>query len=105
MGILRFLDDQTALTWPYRISWRAQKALLQRGYQVFFIPNEHEASHNGALNFVTLGPKEILMAADNPITQDLLEELGVICHCLTVHELQKAAGGIGCLTAVLERES
>jgi arginine deiminase len=104
MGILRFLDKDLVLTWPYRIAWQAVEAIQERGYRVLYIPDEAEATQNGALNFVTLGPRQILIAAGNPITQTFLESQGVTCHTVQVNELHKAAGGIGCLTGVLERE-
>jgi arginine deiminase len=44
------------------------------------------------------------MAAGNPVTQDFLEELGVTCRTVAVDELGKAAGAIGCLTGIVERE-
>ena len=104
MGILRFLAPDLALVWPYRLAWRAVDALRDHGYQVTYIPDEAEATHGGALNFVTLGTREILLAAGNPVTQTFLESQGVICHTVEVNELLKAAGGIGCLTGILRRE-
>jgi arginine deiminase len=105
MGILRFLDRDLALAWPYRIAWQAVEAMQARGYQVLYIPDEAEATENGALNFVTLGPRQVLIATGNPITQAFLESQGVTCHTVQVDELHKAAGGIGCLTGILERDS
>ena len=58
-----------------------------------------------ALNFVTLGPRHILMPAGNPVTQTLFEGAGIVCETVRVDELVKAAGGIGCLTGILARES
>ncbi len=104
MGILRFLAQDLALAWPYRLAWRAVEALRKRGYQIIYIPDEAESTIGGALNFVTLGSREILLAAGNPITQEFLETQGVICHTVEVAELLKAAGGIGCLTGILQRE-
>jgi N-dimethylarginine dimethylaminohydrolase len=104
MGILRFLDKNLTLYWPYRLAWKALRLLEQRAVEGIPIPDEIEASRGGALNFVTIGPKEILLAAGNPVTQEFLEKNGVTCHTVKVGELHKAAGGIGCLTAVLERE-
>ncbi len=104
MGILRFLDRDLALVWPYRLAWKGIEALKARGYQIAFIPDETEASHNGALNFVTTGPRRVLLSAGNPVTQDFLENLGVTCQTVAVAELHKAAGGIGCLTGVLGRQ-
>jgi arginine deiminase len=104
MGILRFLDRDLALAWPYRLAWRGVEALQKRGFRVALIPDEAEATQGGALNFVTLGPRQILMAAGNPKTQVFLESEGVTCHTVEVDELLKAAGGIGCLTGIVERE-
>jgi N-dimethylarginine dimethylaminohydrolase len=103
MGLLRFLDNDLAIAWPNRVPWDALEALKETGYQVIFIPDEKEATQGGALNFVTLGPREILIASNNPVTQLFLKSKGVICHTVRVSELLKAAGGIGCLTGILHR--
>ena len=103
MGILRIVDRDLAIAWPYRLGWRAVEALRERGFRVLFLPDEAEAARSGALNFVTLGPRQILMAAGNPKMQAFLETEGVTCHTVPVDELLKAAGGIGCLTGVVER--
>ncbi|RLD07251.1 MAG: amidinotransferase [Chloroflexota bacterium] len=102
MGMVRFLDKDLAVGWLGRLSYVAVEALRARGYRVIFIPNEAEAK-NHALNFVTLGPKEIFMAAGKPITQKFYESQGVTCHTVETGELNKAAGGIGCLTGILRR--
>lgn len=103
MGILRFFDQNLAIAWPNRLAWSAVELLRDRGYQVVFVPDEAEALQTSAFNFVTLGPKEILMASGNPISQAYYESLGVHCHTVEIDELAKAAGGIGCLTGILER--
>ncbi len=104
MGMLRIVDHDLALVWPTRFVHRGVEALKQRGFQVAFIPDEAEAIHGMALNFVTLGPREILLAAGNPITQTFYKSLGITCRTVAVDELAKAAGAIGCLTGVLERD-
>ncbi len=104
MGILRFLDKDLAVAWPYRVSWSAIEALRKRGHEVLFVPDEAEASSGMAFNFVTLGPKEILMAAGHPNSQSYYESLGVKCHTVEIAELAKAAGAIGCLSGIVERE-
>jgi arginine deiminase len=105
MGLLRFIDRDLAIGWPGRIPYAAVKALSAWGYAVHFLPeeSEEEAIRGMALNFVTLGPREILMPAGNLITQRFYEGLGVACHTVNVSELVKAAGGIGCLTGILAR--
>jgi N-dimethylarginine dimethylaminohydrolase len=104
MGILRFINEDMILTWPYRLAWKAVEILRSNGYKVDFIPDEREATINEALNFVTTGPGEVVMAGGNPNTQTYLESRNIKVHTVDVNELQKAAGGIGCLTGILERE-
>jgi len=104
MGQVRLADRDLAIAWPGRVPYAAVEALRDRGYQVLFLPDVEEAVQGFALNFVTLAPRRILMAAGNPITQAFYEDAGITCHPVQVDELLKAAGGIGCLTGILERE-
>jgi N-dimethylarginine dimethylaminohydrolase len=104
MGMLRFADRDLAIAWPKRLAHRGIHALKEHGYRVEFIPDEEEGAHGKSLNFVTLGPREIVMAAGNPNTQAFFEKLGMTCHTVEVNELGKAAGAIGCLTGILHRE-
>ena len=69
MGILRFVDRDLAICWRTRISQTTVKTLRDHGYAVSSIPDEEEAVYGMALNFVTLGPKRILMPSGNPKTQ------------------------------------
>ena len=103
-GMLRFAAPNLALAWPVRLAYHAVEALRAQGYQVEFLPDVNEAIHNAAFNFVTLGPRKILMAAGNPITQRFYESLDIDCVTVRVDELYKAAGAIGCLTGIVERE-
>jgi arginine deiminase len=104
MGQLRLADRDLAIVWPGRIPFAAVQALRARGYSVLLLPDEAEAKLGMGLNFVTLGPRQILMAAGNPITQAFLEQAGINCLTVQVDQLVNAAGGIGCLTGILERE-
>ncbi len=104
MGILRFLDSNLAMIWPYRLAWKAVDILKQVGYRVIFLPDPGEATQYGAFNFVTLGPRKVLIPAGNPNTVKFLESEDVQCYPLKISELQKAAGGIACLTGILERD-
>jgi arginine deiminase len=104
MGQLRFADRDLAIAWPGRVPYAAVEALRSRGYTVLFLPSEEEAVRGFALNFVTLGPRSILMTAGNPVTQAFYEDAGINCYTVEMEELLKAAGGIGCLTGILERQ-
>lgn len=105
MGMLRIVDRDLAIGWPTRLAHRAVDALRERGYHVAWLPDENEARKGAPFNFVTLGPREIVMAAGNPVTQSFYEEHGITCRTVKVDELAKAAGAIGCLTGVLQRDN
>jgi N-dimethylarginine dimethylaminohydrolase len=104
MGMLRIVDHDLAIAWPTRLAVRAVEALQRCGYRVIFLPDVREALHGAAFNIVTLGPRTVLMAAGNPTTQAFYEQHAIACHTVPVDELAKAAGAIGCLTGVMERE-
>jgi len=103
MGQLRLVDGDLAFIWQRRISHRAVSALEERGFTVRAFPDETEARSGFAHNFVTLGPRRILMPADCPRSQRSYEDAGIQCETVAVDELVKAAGGIGCLTGVVAR--
>lgn len=104
MGTLRFPDRDLAVAWPGRVPYAAVEALRSRGYTLLFAPDEGELKRGMALNFVTLGPRRVLMPAGNPISQAFYEQAGITCHTVPVDQLLKAAGAMGCLTGILERE-
>ena len=103
MGMLRIGDKDLAIAWPRRTPHAAVFALKEAGYKVIFIPHNDEVEHNRAFNFVTLGPRKILMVDQNPHTQAFYESNGIDCVTTPAAELGKAAGAIGCLTGVLSR--
>ncbi|MCH8997843.1 MAG: amidinotransferase [Proteobacteria bacterium] len=103
MGTLRFADRDLAVGFPRRVPFAAVEALRARGFEVVFLPDEAEAEHGSALNFVTLGPRKILMVEGNPATRTFLEAHGVESVSVPAGELRKAAGAVGCLTGVLWR--
>ena len=104
MGILRFADQNLALAWPERLAYSAVEALRENGFTVHFIPDVGEATRGFALNFVTVAPGKILMPAGNPMTQSFYESMGITCLTVDISELAKAAGAVGCLTGIIERE-
>jgi len=105
MGTLRFVDRDLAICWRSRVPYGAVEALQEHGYSVIFTPDDEETSSGMALNFVTLGEKQILMPAGNPTTQSFYEEMDIKCKVVEVSELHKAAGGIACFTGILKRHS
>jgi arginine deiminase len=104
MGQIRILDQDLAYVWSGAVPWTAIEALRDRGYAVHFFPSETEAVAGAANNYVTLGPRRILMPAGNPATAGALAEAGVECSTVEIGGLVKAAGAVACLTGVLERK-
>jgi N-dimethylarginine dimethylaminohydrolase len=105
MGMLRIADRNLAICWPRRTPLATAKALFDRGYEVVCPPYEDNADSYRAMNFVTLGPRKIMMAAGLPKFQSFFENVGIECIAVPTDELSKAAGNIGCLTGVLSRET
>jgi N-dimethylarginine dimethylaminohydrolase len=103
MGTLRIADRDLAVAWPGRLAVAAVEALQRRGYRVLFLPEAPAAERTTALNFVTLGQGRILMAEGYPVFERFFEKAGLACRTTPVAELRLAAGGIGCLTGILER--
>jgi len=104
MGMLRFADRDLAIAWPRRTPHAAVLALREHGYAVAFLPETDDDTMNRAMNFVTLGPRKILMNAGYGEIQSFFEGLGIECVTVQARELIKAAGGFGCLAGVLHRD-
>ncbi len=104
MGMLRIVDRDLAIAWPRRTPFAAVTALRERGVEVAFLPHEADHRQNAAFNFVTLAPRKILLAGGFPEMEDFFASLGLDCVAVTVAELAKAAGGIGCLSGVIWRD-
>ena len=104
MGMLRIVDRDLAICWPRRTPHRCVTMLRDRGYRVVF-PDFHDdqPSYRG-INFVTLGPRRILMVAGLRALQDEFESLGIECLTCPTDALSRAAGNVGCLSGVLGRD-
>ena len=104
MGLLRIADRDLAIAWQRRTPHAVVKLLRERGYRVEFPPFVDEADSYRGINFVTLGPRRILMVGGLPEVQRWFEGLGIECLTTPTDELARAAGNVGCLTGVLHRE-
>lgn len=104
MGEVRFADRDLAFARPGRIPWTALEALREHGYEVRFFPDDHEMVRGFGHNFVTLGPRRVLMPRGCPLLQAAYEDAGVECVTVEMAEIHKCAGGIGCLSGVVTRE-
>ena len=105
MGMLRIVDHNLALAWPRRTPHAVVMALHEAGYEVSFLPPIPDFEYQKAFNFVTLGPRKILMVAGNPGARTYYESLQIECMETPAAELAKAAGAVGCLSAIVQRQS
>jgi len=103
MGALRIVDRETAIVWNGQLPETTVATLKDRGFRVVYGPSERETTETMALNFVTLGPRRILMPTGNPVTQAFFEAQGITCATVDISELRKAAGAIGCMSGILQR--
>lgn len=71
---------------------------LFRGYQTVLMPCQ---SHN--VNFICLGPDEIIVPAANLPLIDSAAKNGVLVHSLDLSEFAKGTGGPNCLIMPIER--
>ena len=104
MGMFRIADRDLAICWPRRTPHYTVQILRERGYEVAFPPFEDDQTSHRGINFVTLGPRRILMVGGLPEVQSYYESLGIECLTTPTDELSKAAGNIGCLSGILQRE-
>ena len=105
MGLLRIVDRDLAVCWWRRTPFAAVRALEERGCEIVWLPEGDDMDLNRGFNFVTLGPRKILMVSGYPVVQKTLEDAGIECVTVDCSELVKAAGAIGCLTGIVQRDS
>ncbi len=104
MGMLRIVDADLAVCWQRRTPHAAVVALRERGFDISFVPETEGSEQTRAINFVTLGPRRILMVDGLAVARRCFEGHGIECCVASTDELSKAAGNIGCLTGVISRQ-
>ena len=104
MGMMRIVDKDLAFVWPRRTPHGLVLALQERGYRVEPLPDLDEAMDNMAFNLVVLGPRKIMLPQGSPKSVAGYEALGIECLPVSVDELRKAYGAMGCMTHILHRE-
>ena len=102
-SIISFVDKKTAVFDPARLPWDVWTILKNRGFRLFEAPSPQE-TRDLALNFVTLAPGNILMAAGFAETKKFLEDHQIQVTEVEISELRKGWGSLHCMTAVLRRE-
>ena len=104
-GLLAIIDRDLAVIWPRRTPFKTVNILRKRGFRFIEVEDEQEAQHCLPMNFVALGPGEILMPAGGSNMADKYEAAGARCHVVDISECIKAGGGIHCMTGFLKRDA
>ena len=105
MGLLRIVSQDVAVCWWRRTPFATVRALEERGYHIVWLPDAPDLDLGRAFNFVTLGPNKILMVDGYDVVRKTYEDAGIECVVVDCSELVKAAGAVGCLTAVIHRDA
>ena len=105
MSLLRIVDRDLAICWPRRTPHACVRLLEERGFRICFPPFADDSPSYRGINFVTLGPRRILMVGGLDAVQDIFEAMGIECLTTPTDELTLAAGNVGCLSGVLRRET
>jgi N-dimethylarginine dimethylaminohydrolase len=103
-GLLNFADRDLAVVWPRRTPYPVVRTLLDRGFRILEVVDEHEAHHQLPMNFVALEPGKILMPKGGDVMRARYEDAGVECVEVEIGELIKGGGGIHCMTGFLKRD-
>lgn len=101
LGAVNFVDGDLAVVRASQLTPSLRDAL--RGWNLLELPDDDEVLGRRAMNFVTLGPRAVLLPTECPRTRARLEAHGVRVVETAVTEYVKAGGGMGCATGILWR--
>ena len=101
LGSVNLIDEGLAAVLTDRLDPSLRAHL--RGIERIELPSDAETLNGRAMNFVTLGPRKILMPADCPRTAERFAAHGVEVVTVGISQYLLAAGGMGCATGILHR--
>lgn len=102
-GNLNFASHDIAMIHASQVPYDVCDALKKKGVKLLECPSQTEAKQTFAINFVALKPGQIVMAAGNPRSRELLEQNGIEVIPVEFDEVMKGFGAIHCCTAFLKR--
>lgn len=103
LGVVNFVSGDLAVVHGDKAPGALSTILNDRGFEQIEVRSSDEVDRGGGMNFVTIEPRRIVMPSGCPATRAAYEERGIRCHELDVSEYLKAAGGLACLTGILQR--
>ena len=103
LGVCNFVDKDLAVVHSKKASRELLAFLGEIGVMPLFLEPGDELDRGRAMNFVTLGPRRVVMPSACPATRERYERAGIEVFELDLSEYLKAAGGLACLTGILRR--
>ena len=101
LGAVNLVDVDLAFVRATQLTFSLREALC--GWNLVELPDDDEVVGRRAMNFVTLGPRAVLLPTGCPRTRAVLEAHGVRVAEAEVSEYVKAGGAMGCATGILRR--
>ena len=104
MSFISVVDGDLAVVYPPLMPVPFWQELQRRGFEFVEVPEEEFATMGP--NVLALAPRQCVMLAGNPITQERLEAAGCTVQTYKGNEISlKAEGGATCLTRPLLRQT
>ncbi|WP_404954587.1 dimethylarginine dimethylaminohydrolase family protein [Streptomyces sp. 147326] len=104
LGSVVFVGHRRAVLRASAATEPLREVLRARDYELLEFEDDEEVVYGRSLNVVTLRPGKVLMPDGCPRTRRRLEARGLEVVVVGVGEYVKAAGALGCLTGILERD-
>jgi N-dimethylarginine dimethylaminohydrolase len=104
LGIVNFIDRDLAAVRSGTVPDSLAAVLREAAVNTIACGPGPDISQRFGMNFVSLGPRHVVMPSGCPTVRNTLVGCGVRVEELDVSEYLKAAGGLGCLTGILHRQ-
>lgn len=105
LGIINFVDYKLAAVRQDKATDELLGILRDAKVEVIECKPGPDISERLGMNFVAVSPRQVVMPGDCPSVRDSLANAGVLAHEIDVGEYCKAAGGLGCLTGIIRRQT
>lgn len=105
LGVVNFADRDLAAVRRDKTTDELLGILREAGVETIFCDPGSEVSERLGMNFVALGARRIVMPSGCPSLRRRLSEAGITVQEAEVGEYLKAAGGLGCLTGIIRRQT
>ena len=103
LGALVVLDQNLAAVDRTRCTKSLLAALTSHNMSVIELDESSELREGRGMNFVAVGPRQIVMPANCTNIANVMEDHGVTVATVDVSEAIKAGGALGCIIGILNR--